>query len=344
MNLRYFGYSIRDKNQQNAFVYNIKGILDAYCNSTNNILKSSFIDNGENVYLIKIDEHKNLFYLIKTNNHDLIKQVNKVNFSVGDIQDKLSADERIGFASYIYFCDRSSIFALANSIGSPRFDNLCEFINALFSKVGLNDFEFEACALNKNAEKKDLLKMEVVNSIFIDVDANKGLGKLIKDYLFTRNQSGIGNFKITVESTSGNIKDAFTGMMNEFTDSSGNIDVIDDTGVQKIGAKAKLDSLRGNLLDYWLDNESCLSDVLNPKAKRKSINEQIEEKFDNNLFKDSYYEGFKIQKNIKVESNSFLDVYKKSAKFNLSDAANDGLHKGKSIQLVIKQSKLLESK
>ncbi|CNK41455.1 hypothetical protein [Yersinia aldovae] len=321
MNLRYFGYVVRDNKQQNAFIYNINLIMKAYCESNNSLLKSGFLHNGENIYLIKIEEHQNLYYLIKTNNNDIIKQVNQKSFSVGDIQDKLTADEKIGFASYVYFCNRTNILAIANSIGSPRIDTLCQYINVLFSKAGVGTYEIEASALTKNSEKKDLLKMEVVNSIFIDVDANKGVGKLIKDYLFSNDQSGIGNFKITVESTTGNMKDAFSGLMTSFTDSQGVVNNVNDSGIEKIGAKAKLDALRGQLLDYWLDNENGLSDTLNPKAKRKSLMEQIEEKFDGNLSKDSYYKSFVEQKCVVVEANSNLDIFKDKKAFDIKNTA-----------------------
>ncbi|HAT8001525.1 TPA: hypothetical protein GF082_18820 [Citrobacter braakii] len=322
MKLRYFGYVVRNNKEQKEFIYNINNVLSAYCQSDNTLLKNSFVYNKENVYLLKIPTHQNLYFLIKTHNNEIINQINKKTFTVSNIKDKLTDDEKIGFASYVYFDDRNNIFAIANSINSPRVDVLCEYINVLFSKVGLGNYEIEASSLTKNSKKKDLLEMEVINSIYVDVDASKGLGTVIKDYLFSTGTQGIGNFKIVVESTTGNMKDAFSGLMSNFTNEDGVLENINESGLQKIGAKAKQDALRGQLLDYWLDNESGLSDPINPKAKVRTIMEQIERKYDDNLFKDEYYISFVEQKCVKVEPCKQLDVFKKLEAFNLKQVAN----------------------
>ena len=322
MKLRYFGYVVRNNKEQKEFIYNINKIIDAYCQSNNVLLKNSFVYNKENVYLLKIPDHKNLYFLIKTHNNEIINQINKKTFAVSNIKDKLSDDEKIGFSSYVYFSERNNVFAIANSINSPRVDVLCEYVNVLFSKVGLGDYEVEASSLTKNAKKKDLLEMEVINSIYVDVDASKGLGAVIKDYLFSNGTQGIGNFKIVVESTTGNMKDAFSGLISNFTNEDGVLENMSENGLQKIGAKAKQDALRGQLLDYWLDNESGLSDPINPKAKVKTIMEQIEKKYDDNLLKDDYYSSFVEQKCVLVEPCKQLDAFRNVEAFNLKEVAN----------------------
>ena len=214
----------------------------------------------------------------------------------------------MGFASYLYIDSKRSIVALANSSISPRCDALADYFNSLFTKLDIDNYEVEFKALSKQAKKKDLLEMEMVNSAYVDVDASKGIGRVIMRELFSSKQGGVGKFKITIEGNA-NMKEAFSNLLNRFTDAKGKY--IEEGGVNSIGAKAKEDELKGQLMDYWLDNEGALHDNLNPRAKTKSLSVQIDEKVEENKKLTSLYDNFLVQNELKEKDISALKHFNK---------------------------------
>jgi hypothetical protein len=282
MKLYYFSYVIRKTSTQEKIIHNIFGLLNAYCKSSNTALKVSFKYGDEKLYLAKMDGYQNTFYFLKTNNNDLLKLINEISIAVGNMKDTIKSNEKVAFTSHIHLSSDKSILAIASGISCPRIDTFADYFNRLLKKIDLPDYEIEFTALSSSATKKDLLEMEVVNSIFVDVGADNSTGKALLKELFGDSDAGIGGFKITVESTQGNIKEALKSIVNKK----------DQSGIVQIGAKAKHDELQGQLMEYWLDNEHALSDKLSPSAKRKSIADQIGEKFDGNLQVTTLYNSF----------------------------------------------------
>lgn len=322
MKLRYFGYLIREDSSQEKVLFNIKSIIDSFCTYENTSLKNSFKKLGSNLYLTKIEDYNNLYYFIKTNTSELIKNINTNNFSVDDIESKLKQDESLGFASYVYLCPKRSIIGIANSNISPRSDVFAEYVNNLFAKLDRAKYTIEMKALCQSAKKKDLLEMEFVNSAYIDIDANKGLGKLICNQIFSSEQKGLGKLKIKIEGTS-NIKEAFQGIVNKYTDDKGCY--VNDEGVNNIGAKAKEHELQGQLMDFYLDNENILSDNLNPRAKRKSLSEQIDDKVTSNSKIEKLYQRYLSQNKHEKSQISDLIEFREVKKFIISmSSANSG--------------------
>ena len=246
MKLRYFGYFIREDDSQELNLFNIKGIIDSFCTYENSSLKNSFKKLGSNLYLTKIEDYNNLYYFIKTNTTELIKNINTNNFSVDAIESKLKQDESLGFASYLFICPNRSVIGLANSTISPRNDVLTEFVNNLFMKLDKSNYSIEMTALCQSAKKNDLLKMEFVSSAYLEVDAKKGIGKVICDRILNETK-GIGKLKITIEGNH-NIQDVFKDMMSKYTNKDG--EYVEDEGVDKIGARAKEHQTHGQLMDY----------------------------------------------------------------------------------------------
>ncbi|EIA1797549.1 hypothetical protein RII69_003979 [Vibrio parahaemolyticus] len=307
MKLRYFGYYLRKFDTQQKFLFNIKPIVDAFIGSTNMELKSSFKRGDEKLYLTHVQGHKNLYYFVRTSDDDIIKRINEQNLTVGDISDNLAANEKVAFASYIYIDPTMHVVACASGMSCPRFDDFAEYLNELFRKVKLGNYEVNIDALTANSSKKELLEMEVVNSVYVDVAADRALGKLIAKELTGSANTNLGNFRITIEPSGSNMKDAFKKMMNRLAP---NGKASNQQGVTSIGAKAKHDELKGQLMDYWLDNENNLVDSLSPKAKRIKLPAQITAKFDENLKLVPLYDDYISNRDLKVKADPLLDKYK----------------------------------
>ncbi len=312
MKLYYFAYILRQVSTQEKYLHNIADFASAFHHSENNSLKTSFKRGDDKLYLTKIDGYQNTFYFLKTSNDDLLKRINEQDFSVTGMGDKLESNEKMAFTSHIHFSTDQSVLAIASGIGCPRFDIFAEYINELFIKVGLADFEIELIALSSSASKKDLLEMEVVNSIYVDVDADEGIGKALLKELAGDNTPGVGSFRIIIEPTAGNMTQALKSIISRKESNN-------TSGIIKLGAKAKHDEFKGQLMEYWLDNESSLADKINPRTKRKNIADQIGEKFDSNLQLSNLYKNFvDNQNNLIVAGKADLLAYNNKSKFNES--------------------------
>ncbi|MFM4913691.1 hypothetical protein [Aeromonas dhakensis] len=327
MKLRYFGYFIRNRNAQDKFLYNIKGILDAFTAATNLRLKSSFMVAGDSVFLTKIDGFPNQFYFVRTSDADLVKRINRRQITIGDIQDRLEKDEDIAFASYLYVSSKDCLFAVASTQGAPRFDALADYINSLFHKIGLGNYEVNILALTDSPTKESILKMDVVNSIYVDVDANSKKGNLLKELFLKKDSDGIGTFRVTIESKHGNLKDIVPVFVDEnpvekvddTLESLLDEDISDRSGIIKVGFRGKHNELAGQLMDLWLENASVLSDTLNPKAKRLTLPMQISQKFDDNVFRTKLYADFIIENELTHLDVNALNKYNDIAPFEDSD-------------------------
>ncbi|CAK3116174.1 RexA-like intracellular sensor of abortive infection system [Vibrio crassostreae] len=312
MKLRYFGYYLREFDSQETFLYNIKPIIDAFVSSNNIELKSSFKRGDEKLYLTKVAAQKNLYYFVRTSDDDIIKRVNEQSITVGEISDNLAANEKVAFASYVYICQEREVIACASGMSCPRFDDLTDYINEMFRKVGLNNYEVNLSALTTTSSKKDLLEMEVVNSIYIDVAADRDISKYLCKKLTGSETGSLGNLRITVEPSGSNMKDVFRKIVHKHdtTGQSTNTD-----GIMQIGAKGKHDELKGQLMDHWLDNENNLTDSLNPKAKRRKLPDQIGEKFDQNEHLASLFNEYVSNNRLVRKSVALLDQYKEVKPF-----------------------------
>jgi ribose 5-phosphate isomerase RpiB len=322
MKLRYFGYYLRELGSQEPFLYNIKPIIDAFVSSKNLRLKSSFKRGDEKLYLTKVAAQKNLYYFVRTSDDDIIKRVNEQNITVGEIADYLEENEKIAFASYLYICPKIQVIAFASGVSSPRFDDFTDYINEVFQKIQLKDYEIGLSALTTTSSKKDLLEMEVVNSIYVDIAADRDISRYLCKKLTGSESGSLGNLRITIEPSGSNMRDVFRKIVHKL-DKTGNAK--NNNGVIQIGAKAKHDELKGQLMDHWLDSENNLVDQLSPRAKRKKLADQICEKFDANTKLVSLFKAYATNNRYKEKQVPLLDKYKTVKPFDPNKSDIDSL-------------------
>lgn len=307
MKLRYFGYYLRKFDTQKKFLFNIKSVVDAFISSSNMELKSSFKRGDDKLYLTKVTGYEHLYYFVRTSDDDLLKRINEQSLTVSDITDKLSANEKVAYASYVYLSPVDCVMACAGSTGCPRFDDFAGYINELFKKVSLDNYEFHVDALTTSNTKADLLKMKMVNSVYVDVAADNPVGKSVAKLLTGKDDSNLGNFRITIEPNGTNLKQTLSDVVTTLKGQS-------TQGFVNVGAKAKHDELKGQLMDYWLDNESNLTDSLNPKAKTK-LEDQITAKYDQNQHLIPLYKAYTNNNSLKAEADALLSTYGDKAQF-----------------------------
>ncbi|MGF1758403.1 hypothetical protein L4D76_10730 [Photobacterium sagamiensis] len=312
MKLRYFAYTVRQQDTQQKILYNLKLGFDAFCEYDNKSLKGDFKKGDEKLYLIKVTTHQNLFYFVRTSDDSFLKRIDLQNITIGELQDKLNVHEKVVHTSYVYICPEREIIGFANGTGCPRPDSLQDYINLLFEKVGLDNFKVKLEALSESATKEELMKMDVVSSMFIDTSADRTLGRLVSGWLTGSDDEDFkGKITITIKPESNNMKDTFTKILNRHSLEQ------NDSEILQIGAKAKHNELHGQLVDYWLDQSSKLADPLNPRAKRMNLHEQIEDKVDNNTRLKSVFKSHidNIPNLNVMKSHPQLDAYKHVATY-----------------------------
>lgn len=323
MKQRYFGYYLRKLDSQEKFLFNLKPFVDAFVGSSNMELKSSFKRGDDKLYFTHITGQQHLYYFIRTSDDGFIKRINEQNQMVSDIAENLSEGEKIAYASYVYLSATDCIMACASSTSCPRFDNFAEYINELFKKIGLDNYEFHIDALTSNSDKIDLMKMEMVNSVYVDVAADKSLGRLIAKTLTGEETTNLGNFRIIIEPTGLNMKQTFVSMLNRFAPSS---KIQNSDGVIRIGAKAKHNELKGQLTDYWLDNENNLTDSLNPRTKTK-LPDQITAKYDENKYLKTQYDRYVKNQNLNTKADTELSKFADKASFSKNENGQVNINK-----------------
>lgn len=303
MKLRYFGYSLREQKDQSKKLINIKRLVDTYAKSKEPALKNTFKRADDLLYITNVTGYQNLYYFIRTSDDSLLKKIDTENFDVNELSSDLESNEKVAFAAVLYICPTRNVIAIGNNMGSPRIDSLAGFLNQLMAKLHFENYELEVKALTKKSMKKDLMEMEMINSVFLDIDANDGLGKRIVQELTGDSESSIGSFRIKIEPSSGNLKGAFKKILNKYT--YGNKPK-KGSGIIKVGAKAKHDELQGRLLDYWLDNESTLFSNVDPKKASPSLPDQINTAVnDHGYLEECYLEFIKEQNIKKVKKSPF---------------------------------------
>lgn len=106
-----------------------------------------------------------LFMFVQTRDTDLIKKIDSSSIAVADIQQILKANESIGFSSYVYF--DSCWLGFGFTVMSPRSSIFTNFINQIFAKCGLSDYQFHLTALVGSVSKDEALKYTHFGTTFI---------------------------------------------------------------------------------------------------------------------------------------------------------------------------------
>ena len=261
MKLSYYSYSIEKLANGKHLLMDIRPFLQAFCKHDDVNYKNSFSHGGEHVYLLPAS--KSMYLFLITRNQEIIKSISANDLSVGDVHDRLSLDESIGFASYVYI--EKSFFAFASTVMAPRFSSFALFMNNIFKSVGITKHEFVVHPLMVQSTKADALGMPFVGKTTIQVNKESNFFEKIRDSVggTVEEFSDVDSFEVVIKPRKRQNIDAAAKKF---------INAIPDSGLDKMLVRAK-DELQGQLVDLYLAGKGILSDSLDNKQEVNLYNE-----------------------------------------------------------------------
>jgi len=270
MKLNYFGYSIENGTNHKKHLMDIRPFLNAFCTYNNTTYKNTFRHNGEMVFLLK--SSKNLYLFLITRNSDIIKSINSTDHSIGEIYDKLSNNEMLGFASYIYV--ESSFFGYASTQMSPKNTAFVGFVNNVFKSLQLH-YSFIANPLLQQSSRQEVMSMPFVGRSVIQVSKENSFFDDIKNAVGGTNEefSDVDSFEITLKPRSRkNIEAAVKKV----------ITAVPDLGLDKMLVRAK-EEVHEGLVDLYLAGQGIVSDNISTKNELELTTEITQKVTSNEL-------------------------------------------------------------
>lgn len=263
MKLVYYGYSIRDINSNQYHLFDIRNFFSAFCQFTNIEFKNRFQHNGENVYLLKAAD--NFYLYVTTRQSEVIKRINNLNLDVSEIDELLQDNESLGFASYVRF--EKSYFAFASSQMAPRVPSFSQFVNDLFSKIGLVDYRFVIHPFLDKSNIEEALTASFLGRSTIQIQNNHSLfahlrgifGADAPDFI------DVDSIEVTIKPRGrANIRPAIAKVLNTPAIQQ----------AQKLVCRARLEGLDDALVDLHLAGHGQISNELR-RGTDSDIHNQI---------------------------------------------------------------------
>lgn len=250
MKVSYYGYSVKRHSDDERFLFDIRPFIRAFVDLNNVDFKNQFSHAEENVYLLRV--RGDLYLYLMTRSNEIIKKIRSTDHLVSEISDMLTRDERLGFASYVYF-DRSFL-GFASTIMAPKAMSFSNFINNAIEAIGINDYKFVVHPLMQETSFEDALVMPFMGRSSVQVSKENDFFKDLRN-LFqgtAEEFEDVDSFEITIKPRRRqNIEAAVKKIIN----------TIPKDGLDKFICRAKED-LGDHLIDLYLVGQGIMSDLV----------------------------------------------------------------------------------
>jgi len=165
MKITYYKYWIWHNNLR--YRHSLLPLLNAFASIDDPVFRQSIRtkEQGDAMMLYKLRD--NLFLFMVSKPEEIIKTID-ASARPHDIYEKLSQDEKLCFASYIYISD--SFFALASTFHGPRSAFFLLFLKKILSRLQLNDMVIEAGGFPSEATREEVLNFEFKGEIYYEID------------------------------------------------------------------------------------------------------------------------------------------------------------------------------
>lgn len=276
MKLSYYGYFLEHKKNQKCFRNDLLPFLKAFCKVTNPKYKNSFVSlTDERMYLFSVT--KNIFLFVVTKSHEIIKKIDTSTIDVDEIYSKLGSNDKLGFASYIYF--DNSYYGIASTIQGPRNKSFNYFVNSIISSLNISMYEFKSFGLMHQSSKADVLKLPFIGKTIVQVGEGNNLFDHIKGFLGFKVKD-IDSFVIEVRpKRKKSIKQSVEGLSAK----------INDDGLLKYIVRAK-ESQEEALEDYYIACSGGVSDSISAREDSKIYIEMADKSKNNSILAEKIEE------------------------------------------------------
>lgn len=297
MKLSYYGYSVYRHKDQKRYLFDLRPFVKAFAELDDVDFKSKFSHSGEQLFLMPY--MGNLFLFLMTRTNEIIKKIKSSDLSVSEIYDLLSSDERLGFASYVYF--GPSYLGFASTVMAPKAKTFGVFLNDLLEAVGLSEYQIVFHPLLEQSTRSDAMAMEFMGRSVIQITKENAFYEDIRNFFGGTSEefADVDAFEVIIKPRRRqNIKPAIKKVISS----------IEDEGLDKMIIRSR-EEIGGELMDIYLAGKGHVSDVIE-KSKDGSIKHQVEEKIkSNSLLKEKIKEHESNDEFEKMEPNAFSGLH-----------------------------------
>jgi RexA-like intracellular sensor of abortive infection system len=178
MRLGYFGYYVTSTEEVESSLVDLRKFIRDFVESDDVAFKASMSFGGETLLLLPLDQNTYLF--VQTREQELIKSVQRNEWSVDDIKNALDRDQSIGFASYVYV--GKHWFAIACRILSPRQSAFAHLICKIFEKLNI-PYRLVLRAFQSSVNEAEVEQLDRVGLIRIEINKYSPLMPTILDLI-----------------------------------------------------------------------------------------------------------------------------------------------------------------
>jgi hypothetical protein len=167
MQLVYFKYFIQI--EEDRYQNSIYPIMENFCQIKDPEFRKSFKTmDDENLFLFHVKGR--IFLLVRTKRNELIQAISADTIAHEDIYQRLSQDEQLGFASYIYLHDE--YYGIASTLSGPRNNYWVNFVAELLKRLSwnLNTAFFKSHAFEIELDREQALRMPFKSKAIIRIN------------------------------------------------------------------------------------------------------------------------------------------------------------------------------
>lgn len=266
MKITYFHYYVSPESKpEEKTLFDLRPILFNFCKYQNKKFRSSFKNPaGDSVFMFWVAE--DTYLLIVTKSGEIIKTINSDEVNYEDLYARLSNNESLGFASYLYA--GKHFYGLASTIFGPKNTSFSVFVNSLFNRTKVSGYEFVTVPFETQATRAEALSMSVVGKNIIEIGPGNSLFSEITGFFGLGNTSEIESLEITIKpGKKKNIKDSAEKIAEK----------LPDEDLKKYIVKAK-NAASESLIDYYITGIGAISDsvVKNEKTLAAAMKNKAE--------------------------------------------------------------------
>jgi len=250
MKLNYFNYQVTERSEL-IYSFDMNDFFSAFVDVNNPTWKNQFSVSGENIYLFRLPSYRNYMFL-KTAQNEFIHKIDKNNLGHNEIAEELRRDESLGFASYIYIGDK--FLGIGSTFSAPRHTAFAKFVNDIFQKISLHDYQFSLKPLERIASRSEVMKMQHVGRMNLSVDTSNSFAQSIAG-LFRADAHELD----AIEGVEVIIKPKRQTDIKNIANKV--FDVVGDVGVEKLVVRAKQE-LTDKLADIYVEGRGVLYDFI----------------------------------------------------------------------------------
>ena len=263
MQLSYYGYSVRDVRAGDSFRVDLRPFFSGYVGWEASKFKNGFAHAGESVFLLPFVD--SVYMFVQSKDNEIIKKIERSTMSVSEIRDALTADDSIGFASFVYV--NSDHLAICSTVLAPRISAFARYVNDLFQRLDVG-LVFDTHAMTYTLPKSDAVKLTHVGKFTMKVQPGNRLRDTILGSLGKGERADFdaGSIEITVRPVKprADNKQALLAALEN----------VGDQGLDSFDVRAKMET-QDKMTDVFIVGAGGIRDPIDPSDER-TIPQQIQ--------------------------------------------------------------------